>query len=208
MKDVFKILSLFVVISMLIVACSEDDEGDVSDPCEAVTCATGEECQNGTCVDTTTSSATCEACGSYDGDVNSGGDSVTILLGAGVGLDNEVLDDTPFAAEVEENPSSSDSLDMDVSLEVNISGLAATVPLSITVHFDAATGVFTAQKNKDYSITITNPLTLQIEAKVVDFSGTYNSSTEAIEGQLVLDDPSGSSDDNIDATFYFTGSKQ
>lgn len=185
-------------MSMFLVACSDDDPK--TDPCEAVTCASGETCVDGKCVAETTE---CEACGTYEGTVDSDGDSVTVLLAPGVGLENEVLAATPFAAVITENATSSDSLDMDVSLEVNISGLPAKVPLVITVHYDATTGAFTAQPNRNYNIKITDPIAIDVKAKVVSFSGLRTSAGN-ISGSLVLDDQDDATADNIDATFVFT----
>lgn len=60
MKKLF--LSLFVAgaLTFGLQSCGEEE----TDPCEGVTCAANETCQNGTCVPNAT---TCDVCGTYDG---------------------------------------------------------------------------------------------------------------------------------------------
>ncbi|MEX0813605.1 MAG: hypothetical protein WD048_15410 [Chitinophagales bacterium] len=56
MKNVLKILSLFLVVSLAFMACGDDEEP--TDPCDAITCQNG-----GTCVD-----GDCECIDGYTGD--------------------------------------------------------------------------------------------------------------------------------------------
>lgn len=203
MKSVLKLLSLFFVMSFFIVACSDDDTP--SDPCDGVSCSAGEECQNGTCVDTTTSSGTCDACGNYSGTVSSDGDSVTFLPVAGQGLDNEVLEPTPFTAEVTENANSSDSLDMVVTLELSVAGQTASVPVEITVSYDDATNEFEGVPNQDVSLQATIPGlgTIPVNVKLVEFSGTVDGTDVA--GVITVDDQDPQANDDYDATLTFAG---
>ena len=103
MKKLF--LSLFVAgaLTFGLQSCGEDEVN----PCDGVTCAAGEVCDNGDCVPDGTTT-TCDACGTYDGTAD--GAIVIALTGT----------DTTFTgvmvtAQVDENAGGNYDLGVDIS---------------------------------------------------------------------------------------------
>ncbi|MGB1248150.1 MAG: hypothetical protein ACPG4Z_04640 [Chitinophagales bacterium] len=181
MKKVLLMMLAFATISFTLVSCSEDDG---------------------------TTPAVCEACGTYNGNFNTNGQTATILIPdsdtTAIGLDNEVLEDTPFSAVVTEGSTSSE-LNMLVTLQVEVSGVGIPVPVDVVVNYDADAGTFAATPNEDYDISVLNGA-INISAKLVSMEGTITNNT-TVAGTIVLDDPTGATVDNIDATFVFNASK-
>jgi hypothetical protein len=176
MKKVFLSLLVAGFVTFGLQSCSKDDD------------------DNGT-------PDVCEVCGSYSGTFDTGGDEATILLAPGVGLDNEVLEPTPFSAEVTE--AAGDSLDILATLQVTVSGTAVPVPVTVRVGFNASNNTFAAPANQNVNITAAG---IPIAVKLVSFSGSFTNNT-TVSGTIVLDDQDTASADNIDATFYFTATK-
>lgn len=179
MKKVF--LSLFVAgaLAFGLQSCGEDDDT------------------------TTPPVATCEVCGTYTGNFNTGGDSATILIAPNVGLDNEVLEDTPFSAVVTAVAGQADSLQVTATLQVTVANNPVPVPVTLRVGYNSTANTFAAPANQNINITAAG---IPIAVKLVAFSGTF-SGTNSMAGTIVLDDQDGSANDNIDATFFVSGTK-
>lgn len=175
---------------------------DPNDPCFNINCPTGEICENGNCINPNQN-----ILGNYEGFMDSDGDSITYLVNNGIGIDNRVLSSTPFIADIAQSSNSADSLLIDAVFEFDINNNVVNVPLTIAVGYNSNTDEFNAQKNREYTEQTSGAIQLVIKFKVVEFSGTLTSSG-AFDGELILDDPSGSADDFIDATFYLSALKQ
>ncbi len=189
------ILSLFVAGSLTfgLQSCEKDDDGSgTTDPCENVTCASGEVCDDGTCV-ADPNAYTCDECGTYD---NKATGNLSVANGA-------VIDTTWGDAT---NP---DSLTLpadfvqsgsDFTLEVDLSGVSALLsdPIVVEGSYNTTTKIFTVS---DFPYSVAG-----IADVIVNGSADFSTSGE-VTGNLVLVNPTTSAI-VVDGELDFSGTKQ
>ncbi len=130
---------------------------------------------------------------------------VSFFSGAG-GLDGEILDDTPFSMTAAAASGFSDSIDVDLTLQVTVAESPVDVPVGLRVGYDAAAQTFT-RTNTDISLSLLGGA-VNIEVFLVELQGSFNG--DDVSGSIELDDPSTADPgtNNIDAVFVFSGTKQ
>lgn len=143
--------------------------------------------------------------GDYSGTFSTDGQEATILIPGAGGLDGEVLEPTPFSMTASQ-ASASDSLDVELVLQVTVADSPVDVPVELTVGYDATAQTFT-RTNTDISLSVLGGA-VNIEVYLVDLSGAFDG--DNVSGSIELDDPSDAEPgtNNIEATFIFQGTKQ
>lgn len=184
-----KLLAFSVILAGLsfgLMSCEEDDDDDNNDPCANVTCPAGEVCDNGDCVPDATS---CTICGDYDGTIES--DSLRVQFPPAADIDT-TLSGYPATAELA-TTSFTDSLALTVNL--TLSG----TPITVTVNgaYDGAN-----------TITVTDKIYNYLGAVPILVNGTGTITGTTMVADITLDDPAGSTGDNIYAEVEFTGDLQ
>lgn len=144
--------------------------------------------------------------GDYTGTFSTDGQPATIIIDGIGGLDGEVLEPTPFSLTASEVTGSPDSINVDLTLQVTVSGSDVPVPVALNVGYDAAAKTFT-RTNSDISLSVLGGA-VNIEVLLVELQGAF--AGDDVTGTIELDDPTGTdpATNNIEATFEFTGTKQ
>lgn len=184
-----KILALSVILAGLsfgLMSCEDDDDDNNTDPCADVTCPAGEVCEDGACVPDATS---CTICGEYDGTIDS--DSLRVQFPPAADIDT-TLSGYPATAELA-TTAFTDSLALTVNL--TLSG----TPITVTVN-----GFY----DDSNTITVTDKVYNYLGAVPILVNGTGTITGTTMDADIVLDDPTGSTGDNIYAEVGFTGDLQ
>ena len=175
MKKLF--LSLFVAgaLTFGLQSCGEEE----TNPCEGVTCAANETCQDGTCVPNAT---TCDVCGTYDGLADG---AVSIAL---TGTDT-TFTGLMVSAAVTENATANS-----YNMGVDISGLLGAPAGTLVPDVDGTLAGTT--------MTITNETYVYQGIASITIDGTivFDSTFDNLTGSLTL------SDDAV-GTLNFTASR-
>lgn len=176
------ILSLFVTgaLTFGLQSCGEDN------PCDDVTCSTGQICDDGNCV-TDPNVATCDACGSYDGTADG---PMSIEAGGAVIVDT-TFSNLPFTASIDQVSGN----DVDVTVNITVNGIPLSPKVKGTLNGNTVT-----VSNETWTYA-----TLQLDV-VVDGSMTVVGND--ITGNLTLNEAPGSTGVSIDGDLDFTGVRQ
>lgn len=188
MKKLLFPLFLLGIFTFALQSCGDDDEATTDDDI------------------TTDDDVQGSVYGNYTGVFSTNGEEATILIPGIGGLDGEVLDDTPFSLSAAQVAGSPDSINVDITLQVTVSGSAVPVPVELNVGYDAAAQTFT-RTNTDISLSVLGGA-VNIEVLLVELQGDFNG--DDVSGTIELDDPSDAEPgtNNIDAIFFFSGTKQ